>query len=65
MCQLIVAGAGRKVRKKRHGGVGSCERGVWGAGGITGFAGAFRDGWVMGVGGERDRIGVRKGKCTL
>jgi len=46
-------------------GVWGHVRGVWGAGGITGFAGAFRDGWVMGVGGGRDRIGVRKGKCTL
>ena len=42
---------------------------LWSIRGKTGFAGAFRDGWVMGVGGGRDRIvalgRVRKGKCRL
>ena len=42
----------RKVRKKKHGRGGV----FWEAGGKTGFAGAFRDRWVMGVGGRRDRI---------
>ena len=54
----------RKVRKKRHEGVFVVYKGE------TGFAAeAFRDGWVMGVGGGRDRIvalgRVRKGKCRL
>ena len=53
-CQLIVAGAGRSGRKSMW--VGGHEGVFWEAGGKTGFAGAFRDRWVMGVGGRRDRI---------
>ena len=35
---------------------GGHEGVFWEAGDKTGFAGAFRDRWVMGVGGGRDRI---------
>ena len=61
MCQLIVAGAGRKVRRKRHGGVGSCERGVWGC---NWFCRSIR-GWMGDGCGWGEGIGLGLGRGSV